>query len=63
MRKFFLTTLFAVAEMERSMIIERTQSGKEIAKSKSGYSEERPKDYTQEQIDYDIMFIERKWWR
>lgn len=51
MGKFFLTTLLAVAEIERSMIIERTQAGKEITKTKEEYSEGRPKAYTQKQID------------
>ncbi|MFA9377004.1 MAG: recombinase family protein [Lachnotalea sp.] len=37
MGKFFLTTLFAVAELERNMIVERTQSGKAIAKTKAGF--------------------------
>ena len=39
---FFITTLLAVAELERSMIVERTQAGKMIAKSKPGYKEGRP---------------------
>ena len=37
MGKFFLTTLLAVAEMERSMIIERTQAGKAIAKQRDDF--------------------------
>lgn len=45
MGKFFLTTMLAVSEMERSMIIERTQAGKEIAKTKAGFKEGRPKKY------------------
>lgn len=43
MGNFFITTLLAVAELERSMIVERTQAGKEVAKSKPGYREGRPK--------------------
>ncbi|WP_283714125.1 recombinase family protein, partial [Clostridium perfringens] len=39
MGKFFLTTMLAVAEMERNTIIERTQAGKEIARSKKGFKE------------------------
>lgn len=39
MGKFFLTTLLAVAEMERNTIIERTQAGKAIAKTKEGWKE------------------------
>lgn len=43
MGNFFITTLLAVAELEHSMIVERTQAGKEVAKSKPGYREGRPK--------------------
>lgn len=42
MGKFFITTLLAVAELERSMIIERMQEGKEIARTKDGFREGRP---------------------
>jgi DNA invertase Pin-like site-specific DNA recombinase len=45
MGRFFLTTLLAVAEMERNMIIERTQSGKEIAKQNPNFREGRPALY------------------
>lgn len=50
MGQFFLTTLFAVAELERNQIVERTQSGKAIARTKEGFKEGRPKKYTQEQV-------------
>lgn len=42
MGNFFITTLLAVAELKRSMIIERTQAGKEIARTKAGFREGRP---------------------
>ena len=42
MGNFFITTLLAVAELERCMILERTASGKEIARMRSGYKEGRP---------------------
>ena len=42
MGKFFIQTLLAVAELERSMIIERVQAGKEIARTKAGFKEGRP---------------------
>lgn len=42
MGKFFITTLLAVAELERSMIIERMQEGKSIARTKEGFREGRP---------------------
>ena len=47
--KFFLTTLLAVAEMERNLIVERTQEGKEIAKLNPEFKEGRPKLITDEQ--------------
>ncbi|NFG25224.1 recombinase family protein [Clostridium botulinum] len=57
MGKFFLTTLLAVAEMERNTILERTQAGKEIARTKEGYKEGRPKRYTPEQLDHAISLL------
>lgn len=58
MGKFFLTTLLAVAEMERNTILERTQAGKEIARTKEGYKEGRPPKYTKEQLDHAISLLE-----
>lgn len=50
MGRLIVTCILAFAEFERSMILERTQSGKEIAKKKEGYKEGRPKKYSKEQI-------------
>lgn len=41
--KLLMTVLFGFAEFERDCIVERTQSGKEIARQKPGYREGRPK--------------------
>lgn len=60
MGKFFLTTLLAVAEMERNMIIERTQAGKEIAKQDPNFREGRPKTYGVKQIDHALKLLESK---
>ena len=57
MGRFFLTTLLAVAEMERHMIIERTQNGKAIAKAKPGFKEGRPQKYTQKQLDNALSML------
>jgi len=57
MGKFFLTTLLAVAEMERAAIIDRTQAGKEIAKQKPGYREGRPKKFNKEKIDFALELL------
>lgn len=40
--RLIMNVLFAFAEFERDMIIERTQSGKAIAKTKDGFKEGRP---------------------
>ena len=45
MGRFFLQTMLAVAEMERNMIVERTQEGKMLAKKKDGFKEGRPKKF------------------
>lgn len=58
MGRFFLTTLLAVAEMERNMIVERTQEGKAIAKQNPDYKEGRPKKYTQYQLDEAMNLLE-----
>ncbi|WP_264173230.1 helix-turn-helix domain-containing protein [Clostridium estertheticum] len=44
--------------MERNTIIERTQNGKAIAKTKEGYKEGRPKSYTLKQINNAIKMLE-----
>lgn len=43
MGNFFITTLLAVAELERNMIVERTQTGKIVARTKAGFKEGRPR--------------------
>lgn len=57
MGKFFLTTLLAVAEMERNTIIERTQTGKALAKTKEGFKEGRPKSYTDKQLNHALSML------
>ena len=58
MGNFFLTTLLAVAELEKSMIMERTQAGKEMAKTKEGYRDGRPPKYTDYQIQSALALLE-----
>lgn len=58
MGRFFLTTMLAVAEMERCTILERTRAGKEIAKQKDGYKEGRPKKvYSKQQVELVTQLI------
>ena len=58
MGKFFLTTLLAVAEMERNTIIERTQAGKEIARKNPNFREGRPKKFKNGLIELAIQEFE-----
>ncbi|MEY9867272.1 DNA invertase Pin-like site-specific DNA recombinase [Peribacillus sp. B2I2] len=50
MGRFFLTTLLAVAEMERNLIVERTQEGKALAKQRDDFREGRPRKHTKQQV-------------
>lgn len=50
--------MFAFAEFERDMIVERTQIGKSIAKTKDGFTEGRPKKYSKEEIDLAIELLQ-----
>lgn len=43
MGNLILTVMLAFAQFERETIVERTQSGKAIAKEKEGYTEGRPR--------------------
>lgn len=57
MGRFFLTTLLAVAEMERNLIIERTQAGKEIAKQDPNFKDGRPPKFKREQRQHAINLL------
>ncbi|KXY70700.1 recombinase family protein [Bacillus sp. FSL W7-1294] len=58
MGNFFLQTLLAVAEMERNLIVERTQEGKAIAKQREDFREGRPKKYNRKQIEHALKLLE-----
>lgn len=58
MGRFFLQTMLAVAEMERNMIVERTQEGKEIAKQDPNFKEGRPKKFSKQQIKLGLKLLE-----
>ena len=55
--KLIRNIFFSFAEFERDMIIERTQEGKAIAKTKAGFKEGRPKKYTETQIRMAIDLL------
>lgn len=52
-----LTMFLAFAEFERDMIVQRTQEGKAIAKTKAGFTEGRPKKYTKKQLDNALNML------
>ena len=55
--KLIRNIFFSFAEFERDMIVERTQEGKAIAKTKEGWKEGRPKKFTQKQIDHALSML------
>ena len=56
--RLMLNMFFSIAEFERDLIIERTQIGKEIARTKNGYREGRPPKFTKTQLDYAMKLLE-----
>lgn len=57
MGRFFLTTMLAVVELERNMIVERTQTGKELARLRCDYREGRPKKYTDIELKNAVFLL------
>lgn len=55
--KLIRNIFFSFAEFERDMIVERTQEGKSIAKTKEGFKEGRPKKYTKKQLDNALSML------
>jgi len=51
MGRMIFNIMASFAEFERDMIVERTQAGKAIAKTKESYTEGRPRKYTDTQIN------------
>ena len=57
--KLIRNIFLSFAEFERDMIIERTQEGKAIAKTKAGFREGRPKKNTPEQLRHAVELLEK----
>lgn len=55
--KLIRNIFFSFAEFERDMIVERTQEGKAIAKTKEGFKEGRPKKFTKKQLDHALSIL------
>jgi DNA invertase Pin-like site-specific DNA recombinase len=58
MDKLMLNILLAFAEFERDMIIERTQAGKEIARTKDGFKDGRPQKFTEYQLQNALGLLD-----
>lgn len=55
--KLIRNIFLSFAEFERDMILERTREGKEIARTKEGYKEGRPKKFTKDQINLALSML------
>lgn len=54
-----LTVMLAFAEYERGMIVERTQTGKAVARQDPNFKDGRPKKFTQQQIELALSLLEQ----
>lgn len=59
----FLTTMLAVAELERNMIVERTQTGKELARLRQDFKEGRPKKYSDKELEMAVELLSKHSYR
>ena len=53
-----LTVMLAFAEYERGMIVERTQTGKAVARQNLNFREGRPKKFTAVQIQHAMELLD-----
>ena len=52
-----LTVMLAFAEYERGMIVERTQTGKAVARQDPNFRDGRPKKFSPEQINLALSLL------
>lgn len=55
--KLITNIMFAFAEFERDMIVERTQEGRAIARKNPNFREGRPKKYSKTQMDHAMELL------
>lgn len=58
MGRLMITMLLAFAEFERDMIVERTQTGKAIARANGVRVDGRPTKYSPEKIEYALKMLD-----
>lgn len=56
--RLILTIFSGFAEFERDMIVERTQEGKAIARQRDGFTEGRPKTFTEKQLNHAVSLLD-----
>ena len=54
-----LTVMLAFAEYERGMIVERTQTGKAVARQDPNFKDGRPKKYSPQQLQLALDLLEQ----
>ena len=54
-----LTVMLAFAEYERGMIVERTQTGKAVAKQDPNFKDGRPPKFTQAQLQLGLLLLKQ----
>lgn len=52
-----LTVMLAIAEYERGMIVERTQTGKMVARQNPGFKDGRPRKFSDLQINHALELL------
>ena len=57
--KLICQIMFAFAEFERDMIVERTQEGREIARQNPNYRDGRKKKYTPQQMEHALAMLKK----
>lgn len=61
--KLITNIMFAFAEFERNMIVERTAEGKAIAKQNADFREGRPKKFSKKQLSHAVALLEYNTYR
>ena len=59
MGELIVTNLLAFAQFERAMILERTQTGKAIARERGDFKEGRPRKFNPDKVNEALDYIEK----
>ncbi len=56
--RMIVNIMNAISEFDKAMIVERTQVGKAVAKTREGFKEGRPKKFTEEEIQEALILLQ-----